>query len=177
MSQTAEFAGSEAIEPIAEAIHNAWRPYAPKGSAYDKDWAALTEEGKSANIAAASRMPAVLALAGLQIEAVSPGASGAGGAAEDVVTAHMQEHMERLAEAEHEGWMAYRIAHGWTHGEERDDSKKLHPMIKPYAELPESEKDKDRRNVLGYPGHIRNARAADGTTFRIVFADPQERSL
>jgi hypothetical protein len=52
-----------------------------------------------------------------------------------------------MAEAEHRRWMAERILSGWRYGNPRDDAKKLHPSISPYAELSEPEKQKDRDTV------------------------------
>ena len=43
--------------------------------------------------------------------------------------------------------MAERILSGWRYGNPRDDAKKLHPSISPYAELSEPEKQKDRDTV------------------------------
>jgi voltage-gated potassium channel Kch len=57
------------------------------------------------------------------------------------------EFIESMAEAEHRRWMAERILSGWRYGDPRDDAKKLHPSIRPYAELSEPEKEKDRDTV------------------------------
>ena len=45
--------------------------------------------------------------------------------------------------AQHDQWMQEKVATGWTYGPVRDDAAKLHPMIVPYAQLPDSEKRKD----------------------------------
>jgi len=55
---------------------------------------------------------------------------------------------EKLAENTHEVWATGRINDGWTYGEQRDDSKKKHPCLIPYDELPESEKEYDRATAL-----------------------------
>lgn len=55
---------------------------------------------------------------------------------------------EQLAENTHENWATQRIADGWTYGLQRDDSKKQHPCLIPYAELPESEKEYDRKTAM-----------------------------
>lgn len=55
--------------------------------------------------------------------------------------------MERLAENVHERWAALRISQGWRFGPQRDDERKWHPCLIPYAELPESEKEVDRQTV------------------------------
>jgi voltage-gated potassium channel Kch len=57
------------------------------------------------------------------------------------------EFIESMAEAEHRRWMADRILSGWRYGNPRDDSRKLHPSIKSYAELSEPEKQKDRDTI------------------------------
>ncbi len=55
---------------------------------------------------------------------------------------------EKLAENAHEVWAAQRIADGWTYGIRRDDSLKQHPCLVPYSELPESEKEYDRKTAM-----------------------------
>jgi hypothetical protein len=57
------------------------------------------------------------------------------------------ETIELLAEAEHRRWMADRIFCGWRHAIVRDDAKRLHDCIRPYDDLPESTKEKDRAAV------------------------------
>ncbi|MCC6785565.1 MAG: Ryanodine receptor Ryr [Planctomycetes bacterium] len=56
---------------------------------------------------------------------------------------------ERLAENAHELWASERIAQGWRYGPRRDDQRKEHPGLVPYAALSESEKDFDRRTAMG----------------------------
>lgn len=55
---------------------------------------------------------------------------------------------EQIAENVHEIWAAGRIAEGWVYGEVRDDARKTTPCLVPYAELPESEKEYDRRTAM-----------------------------
>jgi ryanodine receptor 2 len=55
--------------------------------------------------------------------------------------------LEKLAENTHEVWAAQRIRDGWTYGPQRDDAGKKHPCLVPYADLPESEKEYDRRTA------------------------------
>jgi hypothetical protein len=61
----------------------------------------------------------------------------------------LQALTERLAENAHDLWAAQRLAEGWTYGRRRDDAKKQHPCLVPYAELPDSEKEYDRLAALG----------------------------
>jgi hypothetical protein len=55
---------------------------------------------------------------------------------------------ELLAKNAHENWARQRIQDGWTYGPKRDDPKKEHPSLVPYDELPESEKEYDRRTAM-----------------------------
>ena len=55
---------------------------------------------------------------------------------------------EQMARNVHEVWSAGRIADGWTYGEVRDDARKTHPCLVPYEQLPESEKEYDRRTSV-----------------------------
>ncbi len=54
---------------------------------------------------------------------------------------------EILAENVHNVWAQSRIEQGWTYGSERSDAKKTTPCLVPYNELPETEKEYDRRTA------------------------------
>ena len=56
---------------------------------------------------------------------------------------------EKIAENVHEVWAAGRISEGWTYGEKKDVETKKTPLLVPYGELPESEKDYDRNTAIG----------------------------
>jgi hypothetical protein len=58
------------------------------------------------------------------------------------------ELIERLAANNHDNWALQRIADGWCYGPSRNDKKKIHPDLVPYDELPDSEKEYDRRSVI-----------------------------
>lgn len=55
---------------------------------------------------------------------------------------------EQMAKNVHEVWSAGRMANGWTYGVVRDDAKKTHPCLVPYEQLPEAEKEYDRRTSV-----------------------------
>lgn len=52
---------------------------------------------------------------------------------------------EAIAENAHDVWALQRMSEGWTYGPQRDDQKKLHPDLIPYAQLTEGEKEYDRQ--------------------------------
>ena len=55
---------------------------------------------------------------------------------------------EKIAENVHDVWAAGRTAENWTYGEERDPEEKKTPLLVPYSQLPEKEKDYDRNTVI-----------------------------
>ena len=60
--------------------------------------------------------------------------------------------LEMLACSEHQRWMGEKIMDGWRGGATRDNFHKIHQDIRPYADLSEEDKDKDRvqvRKALG----------------------------
>jgi hypothetical protein len=60
----------------------------------------------------------------------------------------LEELVERLAQNNHDHWARKRINEGWRYGINRNDDKKEHPDMVPYEQLPESEKEYDRKTVI-----------------------------
>jgi hypothetical protein len=142
------------IEVLAPAIHETWRALGqkegwPMQPNFDKPYAELAQIDKEDNRAGARRIPEVLALIGLGLRRDEDGAPAA--VPEDELKAQLDQNIERLAEAEHDGWMEHRSRNGWRYAEKRDDTRKLHPDMLPFAELPEREKGKDRNTIRHYP--------------------------
>lgn len=64
---------------------------------------------------------------------------------EDIdLSADLEDLTEAIAENAHDIWARARMDEGWTYGPKRDDVRKRHPDLVPYAQLPESEKEYDR---------------------------------
>ena len=55
---------------------------------------------------------------------------------------------ETLARNTHDTWARKRMIEGWTYGPERNDKRRQHPCLVPYEELPDSEKEYDRRIAI-----------------------------
>ena len=64
------------------------------------------------------------------------------------LSAEIHQLTERLAENAHEHWARQRLSEGWTYGPTRDDVKKEHPCLVPYAVLPGAEKQYDRLTAM-----------------------------
>ena len=56
--------------------------------------------------------------------------------------------VELIAKNVHEVWADSRVKEGWTYGEHKDSIKKTTPCLVPYEELPEEEKEYDRKTAL-----------------------------
>lgn len=65
------------------------------------------------------------------------------------LTAELLGLVERLAKSAHDTWARKRLEEGWRCGPRRNDATKEHPCLVPYEELPDAEKEYDRRISLG----------------------------
>jgi len=145
------------VEAMAPAIHRTYLALGRRAGWLAKEadipFESLGEFQKESNRAAARRMPGILALADLRL------AKGLAGAAEEEeVRQHLEFRLDLLAEAEHEGWMDWHLRQGWRFRPRRDDAERYHPSLRPFAELTDADKNKDRDSVRHYPDF---ARAAD----------------
>jgi hypothetical protein len=127
-------------DALAMALHASYqegmRDLPPGAPEYAAAWDKLPENAREANRAAADHAPILFAAAGLRVGA------GEALALDDAA-------VERLARIEHRRWMAERILRGWRHAPARDNARQLHPSLVAYDDLPEAEREKDRRQVRG----------------------------
>ena len=148
--------------------HPALAPYASRKAKLGTlpalvDYEMLSDHLKEANHGEARDIPARLAILGYVLRQDSPG---------DVPTVMIDPadpRVELLARREHERWVAHKLKTGWRYGDRCDDVKKLHPSIRPWEELPESEREKDRVPVLRLPEIVA---AAGMTMARCEAFDP-----
>ena len=74
-------------------------------------------------------------------------------------TLHLNDQeIETMARVEHLRWSWEKRLNGWTVGIKRDELKKTHPSLVPYAKLSEDEKEKDRELVRLTPAILRDIR-------------------
>ncbi|HNX66936.1 MAG TPA: RyR domain-containing protein [Bacteroidales bacterium] len=60
----------------------------------------------------------------------------------------LTDNIDLIARSVHDEWARKRISEGWSYGPSQDISKKHHPSLVPYDELPENEKEYDRQTAL-----------------------------
>lgn len=65
-----------------------------------------------------------------------------------VVSKDILDLAEKLAENTHEVWAVGKLADGWKYGDKLDKENKTHPLLVPYDQLSEADKDYDRRTSL-----------------------------
>jgi hypothetical protein len=53
--------------------------------------------------------------------------------------------------------MEERIANGWQYGKPRDNKLKLHDLLVPYADLPDTQKAKDQDLIDNIPAIVKKA--------------------
>lgn len=160
LNRNSAFRMSEVIETMAESIHNSfWNEnknnpdLAPQ---YNMPYDRLAPIDREDNRAAARRTPEVLAIAGLGI-AKRSGDAVLDLAVQKEIDDHIDRQMERLAEAEHDGWMEQRTKNSWIFGKVRVNARKIHNLLIPYYQLPEDQKVKDRQSVGNYRTQIEAA--------------------
>ncbi len=130
------------MELLAKEIHCAYCKNHP-GAAYDMPWEDLPEDIRQANRDQAGEFVGHLESLGLTVGLADQGASRLWQLSGDQV--------ESIAIRIHEVWLQSKKAAGWTYGTPRDDVLRRHPMMAPYSDLPEKEKEKDReiaRNMV-----------------------------
>jgi hypothetical protein len=140
-------------EALAPAVHNHYLASAKaQGEAihpdYDVHYDELPADAKESNEIAAQRIPLILSLVGLRLVPESSSAPELDG---DTVRALLEEHIEVLAEVEHDGWVAHKKQGFWQYGTQRDERARFHRDIRPFDDLAEREKQKDRDIVRAYP--------------------------
>ncbi len=138
----------------------------PPDRAYLQAFDKLGPWHKATNVAAAVRLPEILALAGLRLV---PGEATA--EEEAAVRLQLEHHLEVLGEHEHKLWMDFHFQNGWTYSPIRDNPTRRHDLLVPYDKLSDEQKQKDYQAIRSYPDLAKIA------GYKIVFlSSPPEES-
>jgi hypothetical protein len=113
-------------------------------------WEELSEDLRQANIDQAADID-------VKMEAIGAFVAPVAGADAGPRFSFDRPEIELLAQLEHERWVRERMSRGWTYGKPRDNARKLHPDLVSWADLPETEREKDRDAIRAIPGILRNA--------------------
>jgi len=148
-----------AVEELAKASHERYcaeaKARGEKSSTNRaiRPWDELPEDLRDANRAQVADIPNKLRLVGYEL---AP-SHGLHPSKIDLTDAQIED----LAMREHDRWMNDRTRHGWTYAPRRDDGRKHHPLLIPWEELSEPEREKDRDTIRHLP------RLIEKTGFRV----------
>jgi class 3 adenylate cyclase len=144
-----------AIESLAKAAHSAYisesraRGETLATNSAMRPWDELSEDLREANRGQVADIPNKLRVLGWEL------AAGDGIRAADIALTDAQ--VEEMATREHDRWMAERKQHDWTYAPVRDNSRKHHPLLVPWDQLSEIEKEKDRDTIRNLPKLVEKA--------------------
>jgi hypothetical protein len=140
------------LDQLARAIHQAYldectaQGDSPERNPSMRPWAELPDHLKQANLAQATDISHKLITVGCDIVPES-------GTARPF--AFTETEVEKLAEQEHERWMAERTGQGYVFGSDRN--AKQHPDLVAWADLTEHSREKDRNAVREIPSILQQA--------------------
>ena len=119
----------ETIDDMGKAV---LRAYDPK-----KSWADEPEWGREASRQSASHVLFKLRMAGVDSMRITT-------ISKDEIKEQCGQHLELLAEAEHDRWATERLLDGWIYdGDKKDPGQRLHRDIQPFAALNKGTQDID----------------------------------
>ncbi len=139
-----EIADPDGREALARALHECYLRGQDVSQQAAQAWERLPDTLRRSNVRAADHLPAKLWTLGIDVSAFEPGSlpelpeSVTRLLAEDRGTAADDPRLENLARIEHERWMIDRRLDGWSYGRERDNTKRLHPLLVHWEELKKS---------------------------------------
>jgi hypothetical protein len=151
-------------DALAEVIHEHYRDTSsaqgrdPAAAPSGRPWSELASSYRDANRHQADHLWAKLAVT--DCRAVP----------EELVEsfAFAPAEIEQLAIIEHRRWAVERWLDSWTYGPERDNARKRHPQLIPYADLSDAMQDLDRFAVRLVPSLL--ARSGLGVVRRLIVA-------
>jgi hypothetical protein len=126
---TREIVEGGAHEQVARAIHADYTDRATD-TPYDVPWDELPPEVQESNRRQADELAQGLAAIGCDLVPLG----GWGVPHVDLTAAEI----ENLARREHDRWRVERTAAGWHYGPQRDNARRLNPLLVPWEELPEA---------------------------------------
>ena len=151
---------------LSSFFHENWLKNKIAISSSNKEFFMLSNEQRLINISTAGRIKQILAKS--EIFTLDDCYSDNPDASEEFNKyIGIKENLDFLAEEEHIRWVEDRKRLGWKKGTSRSDYFKIHPFIDiPYNELPEEDKEKDRKQIRNYTTTLKKS------DFKIIRVEP-----
>jgi len=153
----------DAREKIAKSIHKDYVKQRKDDPAHNPDdvslksWGKLPVESKESNYEQADHIAMKLRAAGLWFRRQIPGAEPVPN-----LDQRLEQHVERLAQSEHDRWVAEKRRQGWIAAPSQDrrsrnDVLRLHNFLFRWEDLSEQTKELDRMTARNLPKHLATA--------------------
>ncbi len=113
-----------------------------EGSGKSAAWDDLSDHLKLSNIAAADHMIVKVRYL-LEDDGITELTEQNCRKAYDIFSSLDPEKRDICREMEHRRWVRFHLMYNWTYSTERDDLMRRHPLMLPYSELSEEDKEKD----------------------------------
>ena len=126
------------INKLAVTLHNIYN----EGSDDPVGWDDLSDHKKWSNIAAADHMIVKVRYL-LDDDSITELTQEDCRKAYGIFSNADHEKRDICREMEHRRWVRFHLMYNWTYSPERNDMMRRHPMMLPYSELTEEEKEKD----------------------------------
>jgi hypothetical protein len=123
------------VDALAKAFHGANRALASSESRSNLPWEELDESYREANRRLVAHIPAKLASAGFDVDNWLISTRDAKLPRIEGFAANTQERAA-LAALEHDRWMTERRLSGWRYAPVRDNTRRHHPHLVPFEDLP-----------------------------------------
>ncbi len=136
-------------EQLARSIHEDYLARTTGTSAFRRRWEDLSDEDRELSRSGADGVIHGLAAIGCELVPLRHWGAPA--------TTFTDAEVETLARFEHERWRVERVAAGWRHGPQRDDHRKLNPLLMPWDELPRPDMERNRDAARARPPMLARA--------------------
>jgi len=130
---------------LARLVHDAYRTSNP-GGPNDVPWDHLSDKSRERNLGHAGSIADQLEAVGYRLGPLVDWG--------EPLPVLMEDDVERMAELEHERWVAERLAEGWQYGPDRADDTRLHPDLVDWEKLPDDRREINRRLVGRRPAML-----------------------
>jgi len=127
------------LNDMGEQLHVSYLNSNREGSL--KNWNELDDTFKEANKKQAAYSLEIIKAAGFNV---------VGGVDAPTPITFTDDEIEDMAKLEHGRWVVERLRAGWRYGKKRDNERKIHPLIVPWNDLSEADKEKDRKGVITF---------------------------
>ncbi len=143
------------LEELAQVVHERYcaesraRGETPASNSALRPWNELPDSLREANRAQVADIPNKLRFLGYEIAPLH--------GMDPHALPITDSQLEQLAIREHQRWADDRTRQGWTYAPIRDNARKKHPLLVPWEQLSEPEKEKDRDAVRNVPAILQAA--------------------